>query len=81
MELLIEFEFEITYIKGKTNVVSDALSRTPKHGPSPEHQNLDTLDKVISKTSAISVNAIHQLELSAEYLKIVRPNTRVTQIS
>jgi RNase H-like domain found in reverse transcriptase len=69
MEHLIEFDFQITYIKGRTKVVADALSRTPNNAPSPEQQNREILDKLISKTTTVALNAISQLKISTEDLR------------
>jgi hypothetical protein len=72
MKHLIEFNFQIIDIKGKTNFVADALSRTPKNAPSPEHQNHEILDKLIPKTTTIPLNSISQLEISADNLQNLR---------
>lgn len=54
MEYLAGFEFKVTHISGKSNVVADAISRTPEH-----------LDKPSQEEEEESAEyAIHQLEMS-----------------
>jgi nicotinic acid phosphoribosyltransferase len=59
MENLIEVDFQIKYIKGKTNFVADALSRKIKNTLKPEQQNKDLLESLVQKTFLSAISQIH----------------------
>ena len=48
---MVNFDFKIIPISGKSNTVSDALSRQPQDIESPDLRNKSLLGEVISKTS------------------------------
>ena len=51
MEFLCEYDFEISYVKGKENVVADALSRR-RHALSSLILSVDLKDKILQCLSA-----------------------------
>ena len=76
LETLVEFEFKIIPIKGKSNYVADALSRITQPIESVEKSNRELLKEVIQRTTHISsISMIGKLPegeiatLIEEYLK------------
>lgn len=71
LERIVEFDFTIIPVKGKSNNVADALSRQGKNIPSTAEYAKELLNKVINKvtrTNAISIihpgpSIVKQLEL------------------
>ena len=58
LERLVEFDFDVIPIRGKSNTVADALSRQAKDLPSKEEYNNNLLKSILQKTfqtNAISV--------------------------
>ena len=50
LERLVEFDFDIVPIRGKSNTVADALSRQAKNIPSKDEYNKDLLKSILAKT-------------------------------
>jgi hypothetical protein len=51
LERLLDFDLKIVHISGKTNIVADALSRSPQDIPSRTSSNQSLLDSVITRTT------------------------------
>ena len=51
LERMINFDFKIIPISGKSNVVADALSRMPQDVPPIDKRNRSLLEQVITRTS------------------------------
>lgn len=58
LELIVSFDFKIIPIRGKMNLVADALSRKDEERPSGKEHVPSLLAKAISSTSTDQVNAI-----------------------
>ena len=58
LEKLVQFDFTIIPISGKSNKVADALSRQSKEIQSPATVNLALLQDVVAKTKSTKMNAI-----------------------
>ena len=65
LETLVDFDFQIQPIRGKSNVVADALSRIPITLESPIASNKELLSQVIRKTTPL--NAISHIEKLSPY--------------
>jgi hypothetical protein len=51
LERLVEFDFKISHLPGKTNVVADALSRKQREIPSVNSSNKKLLEEAMRKTT------------------------------
>ena len=71
---LMEHDFEIQYVKGKTNFVADALSRAPVNmvAAVSEEKNTETENKVMSETVELmagqKLDVIRRMQLEDEEL-------------
>ena len=72
VEFMQEFNYEIKYIKGKTNIVADALSRK---GKSEQNKSVDTIRKLLVMTKVnVSKDTLSKLEkeyFEDEYFKSI----------
>ena len=60
LELLEQFEFKITPIKGNRNLVADALSRHPQDAPEKHPANQDLLSRVLSRALPTDDHPVRQ---------------------
>ena len=58
LQLLAQCEFTIVPVKGKTNVVADALSRQPLDHPPTEESDQILLKEVLQKTKPHVLNSL-----------------------
>jgi hypothetical protein len=77
LERLIDFDFKIVHISGKTNLIADALSRSPKDIPSRENTNQSILLDAIKRTTPLQnhstkINLISSLQLTPQNLEILK---------
>jgi RNase H-like domain found in reverse transcriptase len=77
LERLIDFDFKIVHISGKTNLVADSLSRSPKDIPSCDKTNqailLDALRRTIPHPShTTKIHFIFSLQLNPQNLENLR---------
>ena len=63
LELIVSFDFVITPIKGKTNVVADALSRKDRTTSGGSELAGDLLRRAVQRTSPPETNAVSLLSL------------------
>jgi len=69
LELIVSFDFKIIPIKGKTNVVADALSSKDNEVESDKNHISSLLSKAISMTTPNEVNAISFVETPQDLKK------------
>lgn len=62
LELIVSFDFQIIPIKGKANVVADALSRKDEKEETDQSLVSSLLERAIQSTSTTQVNAISFIE-------------------
>jgi RNase H-like domain found in reverse transcriptase len=77
LERLIDFDFKIVHISGKTNLVADALSRSPKDIHSRDNTNqailLDALRRTTTRPShTTKIHLISSLQLNPQNLENLR---------
>ena len=77
LERIIDFDFKIVHIAGKTNFVADALSRSPQDIPSRDASNKSLLDDTIARTTPASesgpnINLISNLQFNSSDLTTLR---------
>ena len=72
LERLVEFDFQIIPIKGKSNLVADALSRQAKSTPDPYFYKRNLLQQVIKKTKKVEVNALSVVSRSPSDIESLR---------
>jgi hypothetical protein len=77
LERLIDFDFKIVHISGKTNLIADALSRPPKEIPSRTNTNqailLDAIKRITPlQNHSTKINLISSMQLTPQNLEILR---------
>jgi hypothetical protein len=77
LERLIDFDFKIVHISGKTNLIAGALSRSPKDIPSRENTNQAILFDAIKRTTPLEnhstkINFISSVQLTPHNLEILK---------
>jgi RNase H-like domain found in reverse transcriptase/Integrase zinc binding domain len=77
LERLIDFDFKIVHIAGKTNLVADALSRSPDEIPSRETTNQAILIDAVRRTTpypihSTKINLISSLQLQPQNVETLR---------
>ena len=65
LERIVDFDFKIIPVSGKSNIVADALSRQPQNTSSTSQRSKSLLDEVVSKTE------IHHISIATTPLELL----------